>query len=132
LNEVEVWVERRRGTGVVAGAAKPPKFDGATLWVVFGRQFQTVKEHNCWTHLEKSTYLVTALQGRATDVLHGVPKGTIYDETLEALEDRFEEKDLAVAYRSQLKTRTQAVGEPSQEFERALERLGHPAYPALR
>jgi hypothetical protein len=43
--------------------------------------------------------LTTALQGWATEVLRGVPKGATYDETLEALEDHFEEKHLAVAYR---------------------------------
>jgi hypothetical protein len=40
-------------------------------------------------HLEKSTYMITALQGRATDVLHGVPKGATYEKPLVALVDRF-------------------------------------------
>jgi hypothetical protein len=38
---------------------------------VFRHQFETVAEHNCWTCQKKSTYLITALQGQATDMLHG-------------------------------------------------------------
>jgi hypothetical protein len=103
LQEDEARAERRRGTGIV-------KFDGTTLWAVFRRQFDTVVEHNCWTYLEKSTYLITAWQSWATDVLHGVPKGATYDETLEALEDRFKEKHRPVMYRCRLKPRIQDVG----------------------
>jgi hypothetical protein len=60
-------------------------------------------------------------------VLHGVPKGTTYEKTLEALEDQ----DLADAYCSQLKTRAQGVGESFQEFATAIEQLAQRAYPAL-
>jgi hypothetical protein len=74
-----------RATGTGVGAAKPTTFDRSTSWAVFQRQFKTVTEHKCWTCLEKYTYLITALQGRATDVLHRVPKGPTYEETLEAL-----------------------------------------------
>jgi hypothetical protein len=52
------------------------------------------------------------MQGRAIVVLHGIPKGATYEETLQALDDRFGEEHLAAAYRSQLKVRTQNVGEP--------------------
>jgi hypothetical protein len=54
---------------------------------MFRRQFETVAQHNCWTRLEKSTYLITALQSQATDLLHGVPKGANCEETLDALKD---------------------------------------------
>jgi hypothetical protein len=84
LKGVEAGTERRRGTGTGAGAANPPKFD-VTSSALFRRQFETVAEHNCWTRQEISTYLITALQGRATDVLHRVPKGATYDETLKSL-----------------------------------------------
>jgi hypothetical protein len=59
LKEVEARTERGRGEGT--GAAKPPKFDGNTSWVVFRRHFETVTEHYCWARREKSTYLITAL-----------------------------------------------------------------------
>jgi hypothetical protein len=36
-------------------------------------------------------------QGWATDMLHGVPKEVTYEETLEALEDRFGDQHLAAA-----------------------------------
>jgi hypothetical protein len=81
--------------------------------------------------LEKSTYLITALQGRATDVLHGVRKGATYEQTLEAQKGRFGDQHLAAAYRSQLKTWTQGVGELLQEFTTAFEQLAHHVYPAL-
>jgi hypothetical protein len=53
------------------------------------RQFETILQHNYWTRQLNSTYLITALQGRDTDVFHEVPKGATYEETLETLEDRF-------------------------------------------
>jgi hypothetical protein len=33
--------------------------------------------------------MITDLQGQATDVLHGIPKGVTYEETLQALQDHF-------------------------------------------
>jgi hypothetical protein len=89
-------VERIRGPGRAQkrnrngrGYGEAPNFYGTTTWAVFRRQFETVEGHNCWTHLEKFVYLITSLQGRATDMLHGVPKGASYEETIEAWEDRF-------------------------------------------
>jgi hypothetical protein len=98
---------------------------------VFRRQFETAAHHNCWTRQEKSIYLITALQGRSTDVLHGVSKGATYEETLEALANRFEDQRLAAAYRSQLKTRTENVGDSLQELATAVEQLAHRPYPSL-
>jgi hypothetical protein len=74
-------------TGNDAGRAEPPKFDGSTSWAMFRRQFETVADHNHWTPREKAMYLITALQGRACDVLHGVPRGATYEEAIEALEE---------------------------------------------
>jgi hypothetical protein len=71
-------------------------------WAVFQRQFETVAKHNYWACQENSTYLITVLQGRDTGVLHEVPKGATYEETLETLEDRFGDQHLESAYRSQL------------------------------
>jgi hypothetical protein len=47
--------------------------------------------------------LITAMQGRATNVLHGVPKRATYEEILKALEKDFGNQYLAAAYWSQLK-----------------------------
>jgi hypothetical protein len=69
---------------------------------------------------EKSTYLITALQVWATDVLHGIPKSATYEETLEALEDCLGDQHLAAAYCSLLKTRTQGEGESLQELATAI------------
>jgi hypothetical protein len=101
----------RRGTGTGAGAVKPPRFDGSTSRGVFWCQFNTLAEHNCCMCLDKSTHLDTALRGRATNMLHGVPKGTTYEEIFEALEDSFGDQHLATVYRSQLEMRTQGVRE---------------------
>jgi hypothetical protein len=64
---------------------------------VFCRQFDTAAEHNCWMSLEKSTQLINALQGLATDVLYGVPKEATYEEAIEALEGCFGDQNLATA-----------------------------------
>jgi hypothetical protein len=82
LKKVEVRAKRRGGKGDGTGTKKPPKFDGSKPWTVFCRQFKTVAEKNCWTSLEKSTQLITTLQGPATDVLYGVTKGTTDEETI--------------------------------------------------
>jgi hypothetical protein len=71
LKEPEAGAERGIATGTGVGEVKEPKFDGTTSWAVFRRQFETIAEHNYWTIQEKSTYLITALDGRATDVSHG-------------------------------------------------------------
>jgi ribosome-associated translation inhibitor RaiA len=128
LEEVEARVERR--IRACASAAQPPKLDGTTSWAVFRRLFDTVAAHNCWTPQEESTCLITALQGRAADVLHGIPINATYEETLHTLEDRFGDEHFAVAYRSQLKSRRQRAGESLQEFAIDIE-LAHLAYATL-
>lgn len=52
----------------------------------------------------KDTHLLTGLQGRALDILDGVPKGMKYEETIQVLENRFGDQHLAAEYHSQLKT----------------------------
>jgi hypothetical protein len=74
---VEIQAEHKTGTGKNVGAAKPLKFNGTTSWAMFQCQFKTAAKHNCWTRQEKSTSLITALQGQATGMLHGVPKEAI-------------------------------------------------------
>jgi hypothetical protein len=133
MAEVEARAELGVGsrTGNDGRRANPPKFDGSTSWAMFQRQFETVAEHNRWMPWEKVAYLIAALQGRACDVLHGVPRGAAYEETIEALEDCFRDQHLAAAYCSQLKMRTQKPGDSLQEFTIAIEQLAHRAYPAL-
>jgi hypothetical protein len=100
LKEIEAWAKYGRGTGAGVNTAKPPKFSGTTSWAVFRCQFKTIAEHTCWTCLEKSTYLVTTLQGHATNVLHRVPKRVTHEETLDDLEDRFGDQHLTTACHS--------------------------------
>jgi hypothetical protein len=89
LKEVEAGSECGRGIVTGVGAVMPPKLDQTTAWVVFQPLFETVGERNCWMRQEKSTYFITTLEGRTTDLLHGVPKGVIYEEIHEALEHQF-------------------------------------------
>jgi hypothetical protein len=125
LEEAKEMAGHTNGTGNGSCAVTPPKFDGTASWSVFRHQFETVAEHNGWTPKEKSTFLITALEGRATDVLHGISKGTTYEEILQALEDLF-----AAVYRSQLKVRTQKAGESLQDYATAIQQLARRAYPA--
>jgi hypothetical protein len=67
---------------------------------MFWCRFKTVAEHNCLTCQEKSTYLITTMQVQATKVLHGIPKGATYEETLEALQDCFWDQHLGAVYHS--------------------------------
>jgi hypothetical protein len=98
---------------------------------MFRRQFETIAKHKKWSRGEKLTYLFTALRGRAADIPYGIPADTTYEETLQALEDRFGDQHFAAAYRCQLTTRTQKAGESLQDFTTAIEQLAHRAYPTL-
>jgi hypothetical protein len=131
LEAVETKTERE--TTPVAGAStvQPPTFNGNGPWSVFRRQFEIVAEHNRWSEREKSTHLITALKGRAADVLYGIPTSTTYEQTLRTLEDRFGDQRFSVAYRCQLTSRTQKAGESLQDFATAIEQLAHRAYPTL-
>jgi hypothetical protein len=82
LEEVKAVAERGSRKAVGTNAAQPPKFNGNTLWSAFRRQFKIVEEHNQWSDREKSTYLITALKGRAADVLPGIPTNPTYKDTL--------------------------------------------------
>jgi hypothetical protein len=127
LEAVETRTERVAGTSII----QPPTFNGNTTWSVFRRQFEIVAGHNRWSDREKSTYLITALKGRALDVLYGIPTSTTYEETLQALEDRFGDQHFSAAYRCQLTTGTQKAGASLQDFATAIEQLAHRAYPTL-
>jgi hypothetical protein len=96
---------------------------------VFRRQLETVIE-NCWTRLEKSTYFFIAVQGRATDVLHGISKCTIYEETFQALNDRFRDKYFAAAYRREQKERTDNLESPCKTAT-TIEQIAQRTYPNL-
>jgi hypothetical protein len=131
LEAAEARAELGRAQGVGTSMVQPSTFNGNTSWSVFWRQLETVTEHNHWSHKEKSMYLITALKGRATDVLHSIPTNTTYERTLQALEDRFGDQHFPAAYRCQLTTRTQEAGESLQDVATAIEQLAHRAYPTL-
>jgi len=61
---------------------KPPKFDGATSWAVFHRQFATTAVQNNWTPNEKAAHLLSVLQGQAADTLQTVVAEAMYETLL--------------------------------------------------
>jgi hypothetical protein len=128
LEEFKTVAERGSRPTVGTNAAQPPTFNGNTSWSPSQRQFGIVAEHNRWSDRKKSTYLITALKGCAADVLPGIPTNTTYEDSLQALEDRFGDQHFAAAYRCQL-TRTQKAGEFLQDF--ATDLLTDRAYPTL-
>ncbi|XP_069668773.1 uncharacterized protein [Periplaneta americana] len=110
---------------------KTPKFDGTTSWAIFRRQFEAIAEHNGWTPAEKTTQLLAALQGQASEILHSVPEDGTAAEIMAALEGRYGDHQLAAAFRTQLKTKVQQSGESLQEFAMAVEQLAHKALRGL-
>ncbi|XP_069694750.1 uncharacterized protein PF3D7_1120000-like [Periplaneta americana] len=73
---------------------KTPKFDGTTSWAIFRRQFEAIAEHNGWTPAEKTTQLLAALQGQASEILHSFPEDGTAAEIMAALEGRYEEEQI--------------------------------------
>jgi hypothetical protein len=61
-------------------------------------------------------------------MLHRVPEAATYEETLEVLEVHFGDQQLATTYRSQLKTRIQAVRGSLNDFATAFKQLIHHGY----
>jgi len=72
---------------VTITTVKLPKFDDATFWVVFHRQFEITEVQNNWTQNEKSTHLFSVLQGEVADVLHTVPAEATYEDIFGAFRD---------------------------------------------
>jgi hypothetical protein len=68
-------------------------------------------EHNYWTPHERASYAITALNELATHILHGVPTGATYEEVIEVLQNCYGDHHLEAAFYSELKRRTQFVGE---------------------
>jgi hypothetical protein len=63
-------------------------------------------------------------------VLNVISTNATYEESLQALEDRFRDQHFAAAYGNQLTTRTQEAGESIQNFATAVEQVAHRTHPA--
>ena len=101
---VEAGNRRAGGDGPVANitTVKLPKFNDATNWAVFRRQFETAEVQSNWTENEKSTHLFSVLQGQAADILHTVLTKGMCEDIVVAFRDSFGKQQLAASYRSQL------------------------------
>jgi hypothetical protein len=75
--------------------------------------------------------LITDMEGRAVEVLYGILLNATYEETLQALENRFGDQHFAAAYRCQLTTRTQKARKSLQDFATNTELLAHRVYPTM-
>jgi hypothetical protein len=64
-------------------------------------------------------------------IKHSVPPGAAHEHTVETLKGRHWDHQLAAAYRSQLKARTQLNDEFLQEFAAAIEEFTHWALVSL-
>jgi len=75
LAAVEARSSRAGGVGPGAGTTttKPPKFDGATSWALFHRQFEAAAVQNNWRPSENAAHLLSVLHGKAADILRTLP-----------------------------------------------------------
>ena len=93
----------RRAGGGSPGAStitvNPPKFEGATSWAVFHRQFEAAAVQNNCMPSEKAAHILSVLHGKEADILHTVPAEATYEDIVESLRDRFGDQQLAAAYR---------------------------------
>jgi hypothetical protein len=112
---------------------------------MFHHQFKATAGHNNWTPCQKrggggkerkgkekkrrSAHVLCNLQGQAAMFYTVSPLKQ--QETTEALESCYGAHHLATEYHSQLKARTQLVGESLQEFATTVEQLTHGALPGL-
>jgi hypothetical protein len=115
LLTVEAWRRCRSGgnAGKSTDRAKPLKFDWSASWAVFYHQFKASANHDC-TSRKKAADLLTILQGQAANIIHSVPTGAAYQDTISALEGRYGDHQLTAAYQSQLKARMQLSGKSLQ------------------
>ena len=73
------------GVTTVGGAAtaKPvqraPPYDGLADWDAYRTQFEILANINCWTEVEKATYLAVSLKGPALTVLSNLPADNLYN-----------------------------------------------------
>jgi hypothetical protein len=80
-------------------------------------------------HMQKPCTLLLPCRARLPMLY--VETRAMYEETIGALKDQFEDQHLAAGYLNQLKTQTQEDGELLLEFGTSIEQLTHCAFPTL-
>nr|XP_023016552.1 uncharacterized protein LOC111505893 [Leptinotarsa decemlineata] len=110
---------------------KTPTFDGESSWSIYRRQFEAAAENNRWRNEKKTTALILALRGKASEILQNISvnRQKDYEALVSALEVRYGSEHLQQVYQAQLKVRTQGPSESLQEFGAEVERLVRLAYP---
>lgn len=116
---------------VTRNPMKPPTFDGKTSWLTYIKQFEAAAVANAWSSSDRTTALILALRGDASDILQTLPPEELqdYSKLIKRLEMRYGHAHLEQVYHTQLKNRLQKKGENLQEFEADVARLVRLAYP---
>ena len=86
---------------------------------------------NCWTEVEKATYLAVSLKGPALTVLSNLPADNLYNYSslVTALDARFGSSHQAELHHMKLKSCIQKREEGLAELAEDIERLARLAYP---
>ena len=107
---------------------RPTQYDGTSPWDTYKAQ---LAELNCWTDIEKATFLAINLKGSALSLLNILPprSRTDYAALTEALDSRFRVAHQAELNRTHLRNRRRRHDEGLPELAEDVERLARLAYP---
>ncbi|KAK9701994.1 hypothetical protein QE152_g30227 [Popillia japonica] len=64
---------------VTRNPMKPPTFDGKTSWLTYIKQFEAAAVANAWSSSDRTTALILALRGDASDILQTLPPEELQD-----------------------------------------------------
>lgn len=111
--------------------APTPTFDGSTPWRDYLVQFELIAELNCWDERSKALQLAASLRGPAQAVLADLEAGRrrVYHLVIEALEQRFGNKNQTELFKAMLRSRTRKSEESLPELAHDIKRLLNRAYP---
>jgi hypothetical protein len=100
------------------------KSDESTSWMIYHYQFGVVADHCSWAAHEKPTYLLTLLQGQATNNLHSNSAEATHEDVTGCR--RAITKTIGwCGLPSQLKAKTQLRSRQLQETAMTTEQLAH-------
>lgn len=76
---------------VTRNPMKPPTFDGKTSWLTYIKQFEAAAVANAWSSSDRTTALILALRGDASDILQTLPPEELqdYSKLIKRLEMRY-------------------------------------------
>jgi len=94
-----------KGIGQRKKLLYPDKFDGSSHLNLFLTSVETCASYNDWDDRDKLVHVKLKLNGNAANILDdGFPDNASYSDLVMKLERRFDTKDQAELYRTQLKS----------------------------